>query len=128
MAKALDIKHGAYERKSIKGGGADSGQVTLRSATLSVSASQGEGIVISACRAGSEVGPEHCARLHELDDIAALAARVRAIIAKEQQTAFNIRNASNDVLNFKVAYLEPDEAKSVSKALKESRLTSRSAI
>ena len=44
---------------------------------------QGDGIVITACRAGREVGGEHYAHLRELDDIAALAERVRAIIAKE---------------------------------------------
>ncbi len=92
MAKALGIRQ--YQRRSIKGGAADSGQVTLRSATLCLSVSQGDGIVITACRAGREVGGEHYARLRELDDIAALAERVRAIIAKEVPSSA-AKNASS---------------------------------
>ena len=70
LAKALGIKQ--YQRRSLKGGSVYSGEVTLQSPTLSIRVSQGEGVAITACRAGRSVGHEHYARLHELDDIAAL--------------------------------------------------------
>lgn len=87
LAKALGLKDGEYDLRNNAGGPAVSGEITLHSDTLYVQASQpwgmgmDTGILIRSCNGRKDYtgGRNNFAPLNELNDIPALAERIRRL-------------------------------------------------
>ena len=87
LAAALGLPAGSFDLRANKGGIAVSGEVTLHHERLYVQVSQpafggDTGVLIRTCRSrrGYVGGPNHFVPLTMLDDIDALADRVRRIV------------------------------------------------
>ena len=88
LATALGLPRGPFDLRSNPGGIAVSGEITLHHERVYVQVSQpatgaDTGILIRTCQGRRDYtgGRNHFAPLSLLDDVAALAARVRAVMA-----------------------------------------------
>lgn len=88
LARALEFPRGSFNLRSNPGGIAVSGEITLHHERVYVQVSQpatgaDTGILIRTCQGRHDHtgGRNHFAPLSLLDDVPALAARVRAVIA-----------------------------------------------
>ena len=87
LAAALQLPTSSYDLRSNPAGIAVSGEITLHHAAVYIAVSQsalggGMGILIRTCRGRRDYtgGPNHWAPLALLDDIPALAAKVRGVV------------------------------------------------
>lgn len=83
LAAELGLPSGSYDLRSNQGGIAVSGEITLHHEQVYVQVSQGfgPGVLIRTCRGRRDYtgGPNNWAELALLDDVPALAARVRMV-------------------------------------------------
>lgn len=86
LAVALRLPAGSYDLRSNQGGIAVSGEITLHHDVVYVQISQSAmggdiGILIRTCRGRRDYtgGPNNFASLHMLNDVPALAARIRQV-------------------------------------------------
>ncbi len=91
LAAVLGLAPESYDLRSHQGGIAVSGEVTLHHEQVYVQVSQpamggGMGVLIRACAGRRDYtgGPNNFASLDILDDVPALAARVRAVMPARQ--------------------------------------------
>lgn len=91
LAMELSLPTGSYDLRSNQGGIAVSGEVTLHHEQVYVQVSQGfgPGVLIRTCRGRRDYtgGPNNSAELDLLDDVPALAARVRMIAPVPRRAA-----------------------------------------
>jgi len=90
LAQELRLPAGSYDLRSNQGGVAVSGEITLHHETVYVQASQsalggGMSVLIRTCRGRRDYsgGPNNFVPLAILDDISALAERVRAVAGRQ---------------------------------------------
>lgn len=87
LAKAMGFQHGTFDIRSNKGGPAVSGEVTLHHDEIYIQIAQSamgsnQGVLIRTCKGRKDYtgGPNHFAPLALLDDVDAMARRVRTIM------------------------------------------------
>lgn len=90
LAQELRLPAGSYDLRSNQGGVAVSGEITLHREAVYIQVSQsalggGMGVLIRTCQGRRDYtgGPNSFAPLAMLDDIPALAERVRAVAGRE---------------------------------------------
>lgn len=94
LANELRLPTGSYDLRSNQGGIAVSGEITLHHDAVYIQVSQsalggGMGILIRTCQSRRDYtgGPNNFVPLAMLDDIPALATRVRVVMARNVRTA-----------------------------------------
>lgn len=94
LANELRLPTGSYDLRSNQGGIAVSGEITLHHDAVYVQVSQsalggGMGVLIRTCRGRRDYtgGPNNFVPLAMLDDMSALAARVRIVMACNARSA-----------------------------------------
>ena len=97
LARTLSVAPGAFDLRSNHGGIAVSGEITLHHDDIYIQVCQpatraDTGILIRTCKDRRDYygGPTRFAPLWLLDDLPALAARVRAVMAEKQSFAHPI--------------------------------------